>query len=145
MKVLFLDYDGVINKIGGSYSTATRPGKNGIIMSEPELVYRVNLIVDRTECEIVLSSSWRHFEDWREQMQESGIFRPMLDRTPLRGQSRGHEIQEWLDAHPEVTRYAILDDESDMLAGQAHSFFKTETAEGLTQEIADAVESHLMQ
>lgn len=154
MKILFLDYDGVINKLGQGYSTLTRQMGSSLIMSEPELVYRVNLIVDRTGCEIVLSSSWRHMPDWREALRLSGIVKPLLDRTPLRSDHkkhgcsyedlcRGHNIQDWLDEHPEVTRYAILDDSSDMLASQLPNFFRTDTAQGLTQEIADAVQSHL--
>lgn len=123
-------------------------------MAEPELVYRLNLIVDRTDAEIVLSSSWRHQPDWREALKASGVFKPLLDRTPRRSDHkkygighnqlcRGHNIQDWLDDHPEVERYVILDDSSDMLASQLPNFFRTKTTEGLTQEIADAVERHL--
>jgi hypothetical protein len=32
-----------------------------------------------------------------------------------RGPQRGHEIQAWLDAHPEVTTFMILDDDNDMV------------------------------
>jgi hypothetical protein len=31
---------------------------------------------------------------------------------------RGEEIKAWLHQHPEVTRYAIVDDDSDMLPEQ---------------------------
>ncbi len=146
MKVLFLDYDGVINKISPEYSTPTRTFGNIMTMAEPELVYRLNLIVDRTDCEIVLSSSWRHMTDWEEAMKLSGVFKKILDATPLRstlGGSRGHHIKEWLMTRPEVTKYAILDDDADMLEEQQPNFFKTDAATGLTQEIADAVEKHL--
>lgn len=154
MKVLFLDYDGVINYFTEHYSTPVKMVGDILTMAEPELVYRVNLIQDRTGCEIVLSSSWRHQPDWREAMKASGIFKPLLDRTPRYSSAtkygiesdmlcRGHNIQDWLDEHPEVTRYAILDDSSDMLASQLPNFFRTDVTKGLTQEIADAVEKHL--
>lgn len=150
MKILFLDWDGVANKRG----TPVLMVGDILTMADPELVYRLNLIVDRTECELVLSSSWRHAPDWREAMKASGIVKPLLDRTPRYSSCtkygitedelcRGHNIQDWLDDHPEVEKYAILDDSSDMLASQMPNFFKTETEDGLTQEIADAVEKHL--
>ena len=56
---------------------------------------------------------------------------------------RGHEIQEWLDKHPEVTRYAILDDDSDMLPEQMPNFFKTTFQNGLIEDIAKKVTEHL--
>lgn len=156
MKVLFLDYDGVLNRIHPMQGNSTPILMVGEIMTmaEPELVYRLNLIVDRTECEIVLSSSWRHQPDWKEAMKASGIFKPLLDRTPRYSNHkkygiteselcRGHNIQDWLDEHPDVMKYAILDDSSDMLLSQQPNFFKTLTHVGLSQEIADAVEKHL--
>lgn len=153
--ILFLDYDGVLNRIHPDGSgTPTRIVDGILTMTEPELVYRLNLLVDRTGAEIVLSSSWRHMPDWREAMKASGIVKPLLDRTPRHSDHkkysiehhelcRGHNIQDWLDDHPDVERYAILDDSADMLPHQLRNFFKTETAQGLTKEIADAVERHL--
>jgi hypothetical protein len=156
MKVLFLDYDGVLNRFDQSSRYATPVVMKGEILTqaEPELVYRLNLVVDRTDAEIVLSSSWRHQPDWREALAASGVVKPLLDRTPRYSDHhkygiahdqlcRGHNIQDWLDAHPDVERYAILDDSSDMLASQLLNFFRTDTATGLTQEIADAIERHL--
>lgn len=123
-------------------------------MAEPELVYRLNLLVDRTSAEIVLSSSWRHSPTWREELKASGVVKPLLDRTPRYSDHkkygiehnelcRGHNIQDWLDEHPEVKTYAIIDDSADMLPSQMGNFFKTDTAHGLTQEIADKIERHL--
>ena len=150
IKVIFLDVDGVINKRGTPFRTI-----NGILtMAAPELVYRLNLVVDRTDCELVLSSSWRHHPDWRKAMKASGIVKPFLDCTPYRVDHkkygipfdmlcRGHNIQGWLDTHPEVERYAIIDDCPDMLNSQRQNFFQTNAIHGLTQEIADSVEKHL--
>jgi hypothetical protein len=147
MKILFLDYDGVINMFNRDtrYSTPTKDIEGVMTQAEPELVYRVNLIVERTGCEIVLSSSWRHWPDWRDALRLSGIVKPILDCTPtaMLLTSRGMEIQHWLIQHPEVERYAIVDDDSDMLKSQLPNFFKTDVRYGLTQEIADAIEQHL--
>ncbi len=154
MRVIFLDYDGVINRIDPPrYHTPTLTVGDYLTMAEPELVYRLNLVVDRTDAEIVLSSSWRHSPTWREELRASGVVRPLLDRTPRYSSTakygieehqlcRGHNIQDWLDEHPDVERYAILDDSADMLLHQLPNFFKTETAVGLTEEIAKRIEDH---
>jgi hypothetical protein len=38
---------------------------------------------------------------------------------------RGHEVQYWLDEHPEVERYVILDDDNDFLPHQRGNFVRT--------------------
>jgi hypothetical protein len=38
---------------------------------------------------------------------------------------RGHEIQDWLDKHKEVTNYVIIDDDNDMLDTQRSNFVRT--------------------
>jgi hypothetical protein len=45
---------------------------------------------------------------------------------------RGEEIQDWLDNHPEVEDYAILDDDSDMLPEQFSKFHHCDPWFGLT-------------
>lgn len=151
IKVIFLDYDGVINKIDpeGKYHTPTLMVGDIMTMADPELVYTLNLLVDRTGAEIVLSSSWRHHPEWRESLAASGVIKPLLDRTPRRlpegmvDTMRGDQIAYWLSQHPEVEKYAIIDDDSDMLESQKENFFQTDVKEGLTQEIADNIETHL--
>ena len=49
------------------------------------------------------------------------------DRRTLRGE----EIQDWLDNHPEVEDYAILDDDSDMLPEQFAKFHHSDPWFGL--------------
>jgi Swiss Army Knife RNA repair-like protein len=68
-----------------------------------------------------------------------------FDVTPILhdlGLSRGHEIQAWLNEHPEVERYAILDDDNDMLEHQMVNFFQTSCRTGITPEIADRIVAH---
>lgn len=146
IKVIFLDYDGVLNRTEPPTPTAM---VNGIMtMADLEMVYRLNLIVDRTGAEIVLSSSWRHMPNWREAMKASGIVKDILDRTTVTAKHegegrRGKKIALWLAEHPEVERYAIIDDYADMQPEQLPNFFHTDHRKGLTQDIADAVEKHL--
>jgi hypothetical protein len=60
---------------------------------------------------------------------------PIIDMTPQAWephQRRGHEIKAWLDDHIEVTHYAIVDDDCDMLPEQKPQFVQTFYEDGLT-------------
>lgn len=138
MKVLFLDIDGVVN----CAKTVNRHG--GYIGIDPFMALLVNRICEATGASIVLSSSWRLSEDGKDEVNRH-IFPRFIDVTPYKHglKSRGSEIKDWLDRHPEVMRYAILDDNSDMLKEQMPNFFKTSWEEGLTEEIVSKVIAHL--
>lgn len=143
MKVLFLDIDGVVNK-QENFDRSKNPGPYPIDSYCAFLVGRIQL---QTSCEVVLSSSWRHHPEGVQNVSERVV--QLLDKTPTthlykyEDKPRGHEIKMWLDKHPEVEKYAILDDDSDMLDEQLPSFFQTSFKEGLTDEIAEKVIEHL--
>lgn len=134
MKVLFLDVDGVLN----SRNTTNFHELYPIDQYMAFLVGRIQL---QTSCEVVLSSSWRHHPEGVENVSKRVV--ELLGATPFLSGCRGDEIKAWLEEHPEVEKYAILDDDSDMLVEQAPNFFKTTFEEGLTDEIAEAVIEHL--
>lgn len=103
-----------------------------------------------TECEVVLSSSWRTFHDdgveeiSKQVAKISDVTPPSwYDRENDHHSTRGEEIQAWLDAHPDVTHYAILDDDTSMLPNQLPNYFQTTWQNGITEEIAEAVKNHL--
>ena len=129
--------------------TSTREKNGKLVHADPFKVFLLNKAQDLHGFQVVLSSSWRHSKTWREDMKAQGFVFEFLDRTPIeRGPHmtcRGDEIQAWLDAHPEVTRYAILDDDDDMLKVQITNFFKTTWEEGLLEETMDRVIAHLNQ
>lgn len=150
MKVLFLDIDGVVNK-QDNFNPANKPSIYPLDAYCAFLVGRIQL---QTGCEVVLSSSWRHHPDGFKIVSEGVV--ELLDKTPMihtekepfvaRGREwthsiRGDEINAWLEKHPEVTKYAILDDESDFYDNQP--LFQTTFEKGLTDEIAEAVIEHL--
>lgn len=145
--VLFLDIDGVLNHLGVKDHTPARWNDKGhLLMMDQDKVFMLNLAVDRHGLGVVLSSAWRHHDDWRDQMRSNGLVFQFLDRTPLKvknSKNRGSNIQAWLDAHPEVTRYAIIDDAADMLEQQLPNFFRTDVTVGLTPETMKAVVEHL--
>ena len=135
MKVLFLDVDGVLN------SRSTTNFKNNLWPIDPYMAFMAGKIQLDTDCEVVLSSSWRYHPDG---VKAARKIVNLLDVTPLLNSTRGTEIKAWLDTHPEVTKYAILDDDRDMLDEQLINFFPTTFETGLTEDIAKAVTEHLM-
>lgn len=130
MKVLFLDIDGVVN------CATTTQRHRGFIGIDPHMAFKVGKIVLDTGCEIVLSSSWRHFDKGREEVDKQ-VYKT-IDITPDAPNGfRGDEINMWLKEHPEVTQYAILDDDSDFHPDQP--LFKTAWKTGITDSIAAAL------
>lgn len=135
MKVLFLDIDGVVN------CKSTTQRHRGFIGIDPYLAFIVGKIQLDTDCEVVLSSSWRLMEDGCDEVRKQVV--KFIDVTPdNKGLTdRGCEVKAWLEQHPEVTRYAILDDNSDFHKDQ--HLFKTSWDTGITEQIAKAVTEHL--
>ena len=123
MKVIFLDFDGVI----------TIPPKWHL---NPDKIKYIKRIVEETNAKIVVSSSWRHglernFEWALEDMPDNEMIiwlrDNILDITPTvgLGNGRGGEIQQWLNEHPDVDNYVILDDDGDMWDSQLYHFLQT--------------------
>lgn len=137
-KILFLDIDGVCN----SAAFAEKTKHKGVLGIDPVPAKLVRDIQRVTGCEVVLSSTWRLSNSDRAMVREQVV--DFIDVTPdLNPDLRGAEIQDWLDRNPDVDRYAILDDDNDMLANQLENFFQTTWEDGLTQEIAVKVAEHL--
>lgn len=134
MKVLFLDIDGVCN------SRDTTDFRNNLYPVDPYMAFMVGKIQLDTDCEVVLSSSWRLHKEGYAAVEKQIV--KLLDKTPLSVNGiRGNEVNLWLKVHPEVTRYAILDDDSDFHDYQP--LFKTTFQTGLTEDIAKAVTDYL--
>ncbi len=129
MRVVFLDIDGVLNCHSYLAGLAARVGaydRNDHEMIDSVAVERLNRIVERAGAKVVVSSSWR----WAHTLQViarmlalRGFRGEAVGATPHQGKMpsglwagevRGHEIQAWLDAHPAVERFTILDDSTDM-------------------------------
>ena len=136
MKVIFLDFDGVI----------TVPPKWFI---KAEKLKWLKKIVDETGAKIVISSSWRcGVPPSLKETIEKMIGRPkrcphnrmlnwfidnLYDVTPIYSSPRGREIQAWLEQHPDTENYVILDDDGDMLIEQSYHFVQTNYEDGLTE------------
>jgi len=77
---------------------------------------------------ICISSCWKnHFKDtndWDKALIKLGFKEgTFVGITGKRQKLRGSEIKTWVDNHPEVEKYAILDDDSDMLPEQFNTCF----------------------
>jgi hypothetical protein len=67
---------------------------------------------------------------------------PFIDVTPdMPERPRRDEILSWLKDHPEVRRFAVLDDEDDEL--DALPLFQPSGSTGLTDAIADGLVAYL--
>lgn len=141
MKVLFLDIDGVCNS--GDWAMQGNSMWHG---TDPNAVAMVKRIIKETKCDVVLSSTWRLYPEAVAVVKRDVCHIIDVTKDMQRGAKRGIvergvEVQEWLDRHPEVEQYAILDDDADFLPGQW--LFKTTFQKGLTEEITQAVIDHL--
>ncbi len=126
MKVVFLDFDGVLN------GTVENKGERGGLAEfgtalwcseqiDEALVERLNAIVEATDAVVVISSSWRNvhpLNKLRQMLYIAGFRGSVIGDTPRLHrrpdgvpQHREHEIQAWLDAAGSgVTSFVILDD-----------------------------------
>lgn len=141
MKILFLDIDGVCN----SREYGEKVGTLWEVI-DPAQAAMVRRIIIQTGCRMVLSSTWRLYPNTRELVRNE--IAEYIDVTPDMQKGgkwgvtdRGVEIKAWLDANPGVERYAILDDNDDMLPGQP--LFLTTFDIGLTEKITDQVIKYL--
>lgn len=126
MKVLFLDIDGVLNDTIGA------------ILDE-ERVALINDVVRKTGANVVLSSSWAHthgVDDVLKRLRGAGFVGKVVGRT-RRGETRGEEIQAWLDDALDVVVFAAVDD-SAFMHPVSDRWVKTSGRRGgITREEAD--------
>ena len=98
---------------------------------------------NETGTKICISSTWKnHFgvkgyvstpEKWEDALVKLGFKEgTYVGITETYRTLRGDEIKDWLDKHPEVEDYAILDDDSDMLPEQFMKFHHCDAWFGLS-------------
>lgn len=106
MKIIFLDYDGVITNRATDYESF-----------DADCLEYLNQIIEKTDAKVVVISSKRmfykdHYEAF-EELKKSGFKGQVIDFTEdLRG-FRSNEIKLYLEKHPEIKSYLILDDMPD--------------------------------
>lgn len=123
MKVLFLDFDGVLNSAASFGYEERRREKNPELKLGPVNETLCNVCTSNfqvilehfPQLKVVISSSWRTLFtlDWlKDKLASYGIDSSrVIDKTPGSDWTfRGCEINEWLSKHPEVTTFVVLDD-----------------------------------
>lgn len=145
MKVIFLDIDGALNSEEFWEKEAQHIRKKKAIAEgrshdeasalanmDPNAVERIMRIVKETGAEIVVSSTWRFDDSICYKLRFMGIPQIYGITPGTVKRYRGEEIKLWLDEHPEVTNYVIIDDDSDMLDEQYPHLVQTSWLTGIT-------------
>lgn len=133
MKIIFLDFDGVITTLESRWE---------IDLEKCKLVKR---ICDEASANIVISSSWRkhNLESTMQQFSREsfplydyvvGVTKRLFIPNISIAIPRGVEILEYIKSNNSITNYVILDDDTDMLLWQKDYFVHTDTYEGVNEE-----------
>ena len=137
LKIIFLDVDGVLNS-----NLTQRRTTDGFIFVSGRHIKNLKRIIDATGAKVVLSSSWRmgrddpsrngDFLELRDELQRYGISFYGFT-SELRSCDRGAEISQWLEEHPDVTDYAVIDD-STQISPHEDRWVRTSISLGLREE-----------
>lgn len=101
--ILFLDYDGVIN---------IEPDNFSGYLENPEAIYYINKLCLDNNFKIVVTSSWKTHPRYIELLHNAGLD----DRIDIIGctdttfKNREFEIKSFLNDHPGIDKYIIIDD-----------------------------------
>lgn len=164
MKILFLDFDGVLNTDRYQavlHSQALPTSDEFGAIFDPDAVASLRAITDAVpDLIIVIESSWKAFglnamrRMWKARGLPGEVFgiTPHIDNeelllsvdlddpeafSKLEGLGKGGEIKAWLDAHgEEVEEYVILDDVDEFRGDLKEHLIITDPREGLTQDKA---------
>lgn len=144
MKVVFLDIDGVVNTfqfykeppinipkeklkfIDGYYVDIC--SESDLRVSNTQAMILLDRLCHKYNLKIVISSTWRfQYNKCCKALYNSGLEEDIeiIGHTPHLGTERGYEIQSYLQLHPEITNYIILDDDADMLPNQINHLILT--------------------
>lgn len=164
--ILFLDVDGVLNcqqyyqtkeyqHFREAKKQMLKEAKNGDIDRMdyykgqicPDRIKLLNALCKDLNAVVVISSTWRRgksIEFLQSIFDYCGAEFRIIGKTDFLGYQRGVEIHQWINdfitqCDGKFTRYAIIDDDNDMLLWQAEHFFQTDNRTGLTQEICNQI------
>lgn len=147
MRIIFLDFDGVLNN---QLWYVRNNGQRGQDDLDPESIGFLNNLIAATDAKVVVTSTWRlgrTVEELQAILDRNGFKGEVIDKTKdmREGENshsilRGNEILCWIKDHPvEIGRgywnyndYVIFDDDTDMLYWQKDNFIPIDPYVGLT-------------
>ena len=120
MRIIFLDYDGVVNTLWfqdvNGNPNFNFPSDNKV--NNTQAIAWLNKLCRETGAKIVVTSTWRSVRNYKECLYNAGLNKKIeiLGKTKNLGIKRGIEIQNWLDTHKKlnIEKFVILDDDMDM-------------------------------
>lgn len=147
MKVLFLDFDGVLNS-EASFRYEARQ-KTRVIQDtlSPIACSNLQYILEQdADVKIVISSTWRKLHTMVELQNILGRYgvssARVIGKTPITfSGNRAHEINLWLEDNPNLTVGVIVDDDSDVLGvtDKRCHVFQTTWKDGLLFKQAEQI------
>lgn len=155
---LLLDFDRVITTPASWYdATGGRELPDTELLAvapkalDPELVGRVQYICNATDAGILIVSGWRRhmsLEVMSDALRAAGLTTPILGVVGVKmsGDLRARGAREWLDEHPEIVRWCVLDDkESYWLQSQSYTRqIGKVTLSGYEQHVPDWLDGGLV-
>lgn len=148
--VFFLDMDGVVNNTRVTLSQPEHIGPSLYGNIDPICVAFINRWAEyihssyNDEVQIVLTTTWRGaHESYRTVDMMLGVMnmRPLVHKdfkTRRTGMTidgvsdiRGNQISDWLKDHPDVTKWIIIDDDSDFTDEQKVRHVHTDVYDGI--------------
>lgn len=163
-RIIFLDVDGVLNCQPPNFRTAWPDYERGDERAyglNPQLVANLKKVIDETKAKIVVSSSWRYFDDyftfnsdlmWRDVLAHRMGYEAkdlFIGNTPpslVEYAFRGGEIMEWMETNEykygvagKDYKFCIVDDEvrSILDVFDPRYVLHTDYRRGLTAEDAE--------
>lgn len=160
-KILFLDFDGVLNpELYESYMGKLWKYNPDFIKSRdkfgsyfaPWCVDELKALVNLTGCDIVISSTWRAFCDVQHLWEYRMLPGKCIGRTPIGSETayeiknnivnpalyqikRGEEVQRYMELFGTPDKYAVIDDIDEFTGTSVEAnFVKTNPKYGWTRK-----------
>lgn len=136
-RILFLDIDGVLNS--EEYFKNCNNSRENFSRFDPSSVSLIKSLIEEFSLKIVISSTWRYgaVDRLMHELKKNKLLDNLYHDwfTPvIHPAHRGTEVKLWLDLHPEVSDYVIIDDDNNILEEQKNNYVKTSLHLGMNNE-----------
>lgn len=136
-RILFLDIDGVLNS--EEYYKNCNNSSENISRFDSSSVSLIKSLIEEFSLKIVISSTWRYgaVDRLMHELKRNKLMNYLYPDwfTPvIHPAHRGTEVKLWLDLHPEVSDYIIIDDDDNILEEQKINYVKTSLHSGMKNE-----------